>query len=301
MSGSILYTEKDISSPSVQLVKIHPLVMFYMVDAYERAFYTLSSRHSGASQAGWESVQEKKDSKRASRDDNQVCHAVGILYGQYSGPNVSVLDCVACLPHLETRIDKKFMESAHARHMQMYPKEELVGFWSFSDDLVSWPRELFENRCCLYVWMRPSAPTKVNVFYMESGGKELVPLPVEYRIEASSEEQMGLAGLAGEHSSGRHVGEQGNVETGSLQAAGRELVSLLDKFSKVCKDKGEVLAKNKILGRRIFVAVKQAKLEESANGVLGGSQEAIDTFLRTLGKSDEAVAASENLMSLELH
>ena len=274
--------------------------MFYMVDAYERAFYTQSSKQSHSDASGWQGVQEDKQNNDK-KGEAGMSHALGVLFGQQSDATVSVLDCAACLPHTEKVIDPDFMKDVIDRHSAMYPKEDHIGYFSFSEAQIPFEKScLFHGNCRLYVWVRPSAPAKVNVFYVSGDKQEVISLPVEYRIEASVEEQMGLSRLKGQKAIKQGDGAQEHkkgdtMESGSLSAAGRELKEFLKVVHAAVH--GDPQSQSKLFGRNVYVALARANLGSASTKVLVESQNAIDEFLRVLGKSDEEVASAEKAMT----
>jgi hypothetical protein len=253
----ILYTDPEISAPPIRLVKIHPLVIFKMSDAYERSVSALRQ-------------------------------SIGIILGEFRDGVATVHDCYACVPDATTVVDQDIHHRMYQRHHQLFPNEQVLGYYAFSQQRVEWPSIIEVGFHGIHIWMRPTLPPKWDVFEITRATDQgpLIASPIEYVIDASSDEQLGLSRLADSHGQG------------SLEPAVRELRSLLSAMKDVCVKKKGALPRDKLMGRDIFVALQQANLKGSAAAVLERARADIDVFRTELESADAVVAAAERAMSI---
>jgi hypothetical protein len=254
LTTGILYTDPGISSPPITLVKIHPLVIFQMVEAYER------------------------------RVDPNL--AIGLIFGSYHESEAVVLDCCPCLPHPRDVVDKALETQLYREHCQLYPNEQVLGYFSFSHTRTDWQGVLAEGHHGIHIWMRPAVPPKLDVLIIKLNQSVVISSPVEYEIDASASEQLGLSRLA-DHSS-----------QGSLQAAVHELVALLKQMQEVCRSKSTSLARDKLVGRAIYRALQQTNLTATSAAVLEQAKHDIDHFITELERADGVIVRAEEQLSI---
>lgn len=253
----ILFNDPVISSPVISVVRIHPLVIFQMADSYER---------------------------RESKGDS----AIGVIFGDVVENEAIVLDCYPCLPNEQTVVNKDLMNALYQEHRQLYPNEIVLGYYTFSQRQIDFPDILGVGTTALHIWMRPAIPPKIDVFSItKTEDSKIISTPVEYMIDASEEEQLGLSRLIDDES------------RGSLQAAVNELLNLFQTMEKKCRQTTGRHARDKIVGREIHKALSQTTLKESSQLTLKSAKEDIDRFLQYLDEAEGNAIRAEHILSLE--
>jgi hypothetical protein len=253
----ILYTDPEISAPPIRLVKIHPLVIFKISDAYERSLAP-------------------------------VRQSIGIILGEFHDGVATVHDCYACLPDPAVVVDQELHHRMYQRHHQLFPNEMVLGYYAFSQQRIEWPSIIEVQFHGIHIWMRPTLPPKWDVFEITRPTDQgpLIASPIEYVIDASPDEQLGLSRLADSHGQG------------SLEPAVRELRSLLAGMKEFCLKKKGSLPRDKLMGRHVYVALQQANLTGSAAAVLTRASADIDAFRQDLASADKVVAEAEERLSV---
>jgi hypothetical protein len=252
-TSGILYTDPQISAPPITLVKIHPLVIFQMVESYER---------------------------RVAED-----HAMGVILGTHHDNEAQILDSFPCYP-IPPFIDRDLRDKLWHEHQALYPNEVVLGYYSFSPQRIDWPDLLAEDRVGIHIWMRPVLPPKLDVLIIKLNQGMVISSPVEYEIEASAPEQLGLSRLADRSSQG------------SLQAAVHELVGLLKQIRELCQNQKSSYARDKLVGRAIYCALQQTNLSAASRKVLEKGKQDMEAFLLQLKNADATVVKAEEELSL---
>jgi hypothetical protein len=272
-SSGILYTDPEISAPAIHLVRIHPLVIFQMADAYQRAVF------------GKGRTKEDGTRTRGDDDDKEETDAIGVLFGECVKSEALVLDCYPCVPRKSTMVDNKLNTQMFQEHRNLFPNEQVLGYFAFSEQRREWPGILGEERSGIHIWMRPTLPPMLDVFWVlkPKGEDRLIASPVEYVIDAGPEEQLGLSRLADQQSKG------------SLQAAVNELISLFNQMRVVCGKKQAT--KDKLFGRSIFVALQQTHLKPGEENVLAQAKQDIQRFISQLDEADDLARVWEERLS----
>jgi hypothetical protein len=253
-ASGILYTDPMISAPPISLVKVHPLVIFQMVESYER---------------------------RVSEE-----HAMGIVLGTFHEQHAYVLDSFPCLSLRPGTIEGDLRDKLLDEHRRLYPNELLLGYYSCSQQRIDWPDLLTDDKVAIHIWMRPVVPPKLDVLIIKLSRGIVISSPVEYEIEASPAEQLGLSRLADRSSQG------------SLQAAVNELVGLLTQIKQFCQIKQSSFARDKLVGRAIYCALQRANLSAESREVLEKAKQDMEAFLQQLRSADGNVARAEEELSL---
>jgi hypothetical protein len=254
---AILYTDPKISDPPIRQVKIHPLVIFKMSDAYER-----------------------------SPGPDRL--SIGVILGEHHDGVATVHDCYPCLPDAVNVVEPDLNRRMFDRHRQLFPNEVVLGYYAFSQQRVEWPNIFEVHRHGIHIWMRPTLPPKWDVFEITKNSPQgpLIASPIEYVIDASPDEQLGLSRLADSHGQG------------SLQPAVWEMRALLGAMKDFCLKKKGNLPKDKLVGRDIYVALQQANLKGSAAAVLIQANKDIDVFREELTAADAVVKEKEDQLSI---
>ena len=295
-STGILFSDATISAPSISNVRIHPLAIFQMGDSYLRAQACRSKRGpsvTGSKESTWDGI--GKDAKEEEKDNSRGSYGVGVLYGNIVDNTAIVLDSFACVPREGTTVDRELFQKMRTRHREMFPKEEVIGYYTFGQKKVEWNDIIPDGSYGIHIWVTPLSPPKIDVFCISRHGKSLMFLPIEYTIEASAEEQMGLSRLADQSVKGIHEKES----SGSRQAAVRKLSSLLNNVGSFCAS-SDNHKKDNLTGRRIYVAIQQAKMSENSHSILKENIAGINNFVQELSYSDEVVSSAESKLSLPL-
>lgn len=297
-SAGILFSDASISSPSINMVRIHPLVVFQMADSFQRA---QAKRTVEGKKSGWDFKGDDKDGKKKSnteKDNDADLYSIGVLYGNVVDHTAVVLDCIACVPREGTVVDKTLFSRMNTRHREMFPKEEVIGYYVFGNKNIEWSSIVPDDHSSVYIWVSPINPPKIDAFCVSHSHKDkLLFLPIEYSIDASVEEQMGLSRLADQ----TVINEKGNEGGGSLQAGVRELRSLFSSVEEFCrKDSSCSCMRDNTVGRRIYVAIQQARMGESSRSVLEENIRAIEKFVHELSGSDSVVGSAEDELCLPL-
>lgn len=295
-SAGILFSDASISSPTINSVRIHPLVVFQMADSFERA---QPKRASEDKKGGWSDVRadssDNKDGNDSSSSDN--LYSVGVLYGNIVDHTAVVLDSIACVPRDDTVIDKSIFSRMNSRHREMFPKEEVIGYYTFGTKNIEWSSIVPVDESSVHIWVTPLNPPKIDAFCVSHSHKDkLIFLPIEYTIDASVEEQMGLSRLADQ----TVANEDGRDGDGSLQAGVRELRSLIGSVGDFCRSEGDTCMKDNIVGRQIYVAIQQACMSDVSRSVLEENIRAIEKFVSGLSSSDNVVGSAEDQLCLPL-
>ena len=260
-STGILYTDQAISAPPISLVKIHPLVIYSIADAYERR-------------------------------DNNDDFAIGVLLGTYSNGRAIITDCYPCKPDPKTVVNRELHNKLYTQLRQLYPAENIIGYFTFSQRQIDWQDIILDGSSAIHIWMRPTVPPKIDVFSVlkaKNGDRvQLIPSPVEYIIEASFEEQAALSRLAATSCSG------------SLQASINELIDLIEIMESVCNSKANRHPSDDLIGRKIFVALSKTQLHDIDRVTLEKTTSDIQSFLDVLHTADKFVLEGEHQLSLPL-
>ena len=256
----ILYNDPKISSPPIDIVKIHPLVIYSIADSYQR------------------------------RGDTD--HAIGVLFGEVVDRQAIVYDIVPCKPHPETVVDQELKTYLNNEHRSIYPREEILGYYIFSQRQIDWYDVIADNGCGIRIWLRPTIPPKIDCYALHkvrvNDSPKLIAQPIEYIIEASLSEQAALSRLAATSSKG------------SLQAAINELLDLLKIFEQVCLQTTGIHARDSLIGRQIYVALANTQLKEADRLTLEKAQADIRNFLGILQNGDNIATEAEQQLSLPL-
>ena len=259
--STILFTDSEISAPPISLVKIYPLVVFTIADSYER------------------SLSSKPDTKGEDRN------SIGVLYGEYNDSDAIVYDACACLASEDGVVKEDLRIKTIQEHNYLYPNEKVLGYFTFGKKQVEWPSLIQKDAPSIHLSMKPSNPPKIEVFsVVKTTDDRLVYTPIEYVIEASPEEQLGLSRLAASSSKG------------SLQAAINELINLLNLMKNVCED----AKKDKLIGRQIQSALDKINLKDTSKAALTKAAHDIKTFLDVLQGADKCTREVENYLSLPI-
>ncbi|KAH0789820.1 Mov34/MPN/PAD-1 family protein [Histomonas meleagridis] len=263
--NSILFTDTEISKPPISLVKIHPLVIFSIADAFERSL----------------------SNKQQPLLRGEEREAIGVLYGEVTDNEAIVYDSFPCVPSKTSSIDEALREKMHREHELLFRNEELLGYYTFSQRQIDCPSVIPEGASFIHIWMKPSNPPKIDVFSIKTSNGIIVSTPIEYVIDASAEEQLGLSRLA---SSGSR---------GSLQAAIRELINLLKFMNDICQS-SDIKMKDKLIGRQIQAALAKISLKDSSKSALNKAIHDIQSFLDVLKNADQNTKEVEHLLSLPI-
>ncbi|KAK8848182.1 Eukaryotic translation initiation factor 3 subunit F [Tritrichomonas musculus] len=258
----ILYNDPKISSSPIDIVKIHPLVIYSIADSYQR---------------------------RGDAD-----YAIGILLGEASvvDRQAIVYDVVPCKLDPKTVVDQDLKKALYAEHRSIYPREDIIGYYIFSQRQVDWYDVIQDNSCGIRIWLRPTIPPKIDCYTLYkvivNDSPKLIAQPIEYVIEASLSEQAALSRLAATSSKG------------SLQAAINELLDLLKVFEKICLQTTGIHARDSLIGRQIYVALANTQLKEADKLTLEKAQADIRNFLEILQNGDNIALEAEKQLSLPL-
>ena len=295
MSTGILFSDASISSPSVNNVRIHPLVVFQMADSFERAQPCQRKGDSNSKNVTWVKKDQVNNDKQEEHDDKtNELYSIGVLYGNIIDHTAIVLDSFACVPCAGTgdAVDMTLFSRMNTRHREMFPKEDVIGYYTFGTKNIEWSSVIPQGGSGIHIWVSPITPPKIDCFSVSHHGDKLIFLPIEYTVEASAEEQMGLSRLADQT-----VAEE---ESATLQAGVRELRSLLQSVGNFCRNNRSTCMKDNIIGRRIYVAIQQARMNNSSLSVLQENIAAIDRFINELSAGDVVVGEAEKAMALPL-
>ena len=112
----------------------------------------------------------------------------------------------------------------------------------------------------------------------------MISLPIEYSVEASIGEQLGLSRFADEKSND------------SLLAALNELLVLMKSMKKISEAKT-----NKIAGRKIHQALAKTYLRNSSIEVLDDAEHNISNFMESLNEVGEFLKQATLLLSEEIN
>lgn len=227
-------------------------------------------------------------------NESKDFYSIGVLYGNIIDHTAIVLDCLPCLPCEDDVVDWTLYSRMNTRHREMFPKEEVIGYYTFGTKNIGWPRIIPEGSSGIHIWVSPMTPPKIDCFCVSHHSSKLIFLPIEYTLEASAEEQMGLSRLADQT-----VAEQGS-ESGTLQAGVRELHTLLQSVGNFCRNKTRSCMKDNIIGRSIYVAIQQAKVSGASCSVLQENITAIEKFIQELSLGDNVVHTAEKKLSLPI-
>jgi hypothetical protein len=150
----IPYTDSKISAPPIHFVKIHPLVIFKMSDSYER-------------------------SPSSERD------FISPTLGQHHDGVAIVHDRYSCLPNPSTVVHTDLNGCSYDRHRQLFPNEQVLGYYAFSQQRVEWSSIFEANLHGIHIWMRPSLPPKCDVFEITKTNPQgpLFVSPIEYVLK----------------------------------------------------------------------------------------------------------------------
>ncbi|EAY14254.1 Mov34/MPN/PAD-1 family protein [Trichomonas vaginalis G3] len=162
--GNIIYNDKSISDPSVNIAQIHPLVIFKIADMYLRR-------------------------------GPEVNYCVGLLLGEILNREAIIRDVVPLKPGQENETD--IASLSYQQHHMLYPNEKILGWYSYSEQNIEFPSIIAEGSSGIHVWMRPYVPPKIDVFSVNKNSElHLVSLPIQYNIEANIPEQLSLSRVA---------------------------------------------------------------------------------------------------------
>jgi hypothetical protein len=222
------------------------------------------------------------------RSPGPTRQSIGVIFGEFHDGIAIVHDCHPCLSTPTQIVDSDLNRRMYQRHHQLFPNEVVLGYYAFSHQRLEWPGIIEVRSHGIHIWMRPSLPPKWDVFEITKINEQgpLIASPIEYVIDASPDEQLGLSRLADSHGQG------------SLQPAVWELRSLLTAMKEFCQKKMGSLPKDKLIGRDIYVALQQANLTESAAVVLRQANVDIDVFREELGAADATVKQAEEQLSV---
>lgn len=256
----ILYSDTKISSSPIDIVKIHPLIIYSIADSYQR------------------------------RGDSD--HAIGVLFGEVQDRAAIVYDCIPCKADKVNVVDNDLKAALISEHRSIYPHESILGYYIFSQRQIDWFDVIAENSCGIRIWMRPTVPPKIDCYSLHNvkvnDTQKLIARPIEYSIEASLSEQAALSRLAATSSKG------------SLQAAINELLDLIKVMEKVCLETTARHARDHLIGRQIYVALAKTQLKDADRITLEKAKNDIQTFLDILKNGDNSAAEAEKQLSLPL-
>lgn len=262
-ASSILYVDPTIVESPIKIAKIHPLVIFQIMDAYQRRCI--------------------KGNEAATSDTDK---AVGLLFGETVNGCVSILDCYTLAFDEKGNVDKQIRNQMFQEHRELYPNEDVVGWWTFSENRYDYPDVISKGYSAVHIWLRPSVPPTIDAFCVTKlmADDTIVSAPIPYRVDATVDEQLGLSRLADAKA------------CGSLQAANNELVSLLTAV------KGIISRPNcsKLIARDCHAALALTHLDAEEKKTLEESQEQIKSFIEILHNVDVQVQKAEDYFSVPL-
>lgn len=256
--ASIIYNDPTISDPAVNRAKVHPLVIFKVADMFLRR-----------------------------GKDHEYC--VGLLVGEILNREAIVRDVVPLRPGAQD--EQEIISISWQQHHQLYPNEQLLGWYSFSETNIEFPSIIAEGANGIHLWMRPYVPPKIDVFSVKkSRDLHLVSLPIQYSIDANVAEQLSLSRIADAQSHG------------SLQAAINELYQIIEQTIQRIPDDvsgGKENMYNREICRKIHKAIAQAELNAGSIKSLEDSLQYIENFRKILNETNDDITKVEDLLSVQ--